>query len=46
MKSLREGVSFALICPALSPRSQAFCSRMASISWISRANVSINALLC
>ena len=25
MKSLREGVSFALICPAISPRSQTVC---------------------
>lgn len=42
MKSLREGVSFALICPALSPRSQTFCIENA-IDFLDLAgNLSIN----
>jgi hypothetical protein len=42
MKSLRPGVSFALICPALSPRSQTYCIEQA-IDFIDLAgNISIN----
>jgi hypothetical protein len=42
MKSLREGVSFALICPALSPRSQTFCIEN-GIDFLDLAgNVSVN----
>jgi hypothetical protein len=42
MKSLREGVSFALICPALSPRSQAFCIENGIDFMDLAGNVSIN----
>ncbi len=42
MNSLREGISFALFCPALSPRSQAFCIEN-GIDFLDLAgNVSIN----
>jgi hypothetical protein len=42
MKSLRPGVSFALICPALSPRAQTYCIEQ-GIDFIDLAgNISIN----
>jgi hypothetical protein len=42
MRSLRPGVSFALICPALSPRSQTYCIEQ-GIDFIDLAgNISIN----
>jgi hypothetical protein len=42
MKSLRPGVSFAVICPALSPRSQSYCIEQ-GIDFIDLAgNISIN----
>jgi len=42
MKSLRPGVSFALICPALSPRSQTYCIEQ-GIDFIDLSgNISIN----
>jgi hypothetical protein len=42
MKSLRPGVSFAVICPALSPRSQSYCIEQ-GIDFIDLAgNISVN----
>lgn len=42
MKSLRPGVAFALICPALTPRSQTYCIEQ-DIDFIDLAgNISIN----
>ncbi len=42
MKSLREGVSFALICQVLSPRSQSFCIENGIDFLDLGGNVSIN----
>jgi hypothetical protein len=42
MKSLRQGVVFALLCPVLSPRSQAFCIQN-GIDFLDLAgNISVN----